>query len=211
MIRPLLLTCALLALPAWSAGLRVSLNGTLGPSTALLVIEGQVRSVRIGQTIDGVRLIGLSDDGAMVEFDGQRQLLRLGALPVSQGTTSSQQKIVLGADEDGHFTGIGMINGQTMRFMIDTGATAVAIGVNDAQRMGLRYRNGRQVWVQTANGRVPGHVLTLDRVRIGDVEVPGVEAIVTPQPMNLVLIGNSFLKRFQMQRENEVLTLERRY
>lgn len=207
---------ALLLLPCWvlaapPGGLRVSLNGHLGQSAALLVIEGQVRTVRIGQTVDGVRLLSLTDDSATVEVAGERHLLRLGASPVAQSAVSSQQRIVLGADERGHFTGIGAINGQTMSFVIDTGATLVTIGMSDADRMRLDYKNGRRIFVETANGRVPGHLLTLERVRIGEVEVYGVEALVTPQPMSTVLVGNSYLTRFQMRRDSNIMTLERRY
>ncbi|WP_382328783.1 TIGR02281 family clan AA aspartic protease [Hydrogenophaga sp. UC242_50] len=67
-------------------------------------------------------------------------------------------------------------------------------------------------WVcATANGRVVGHQVQLDSVRVGDAQVYGVAAIVLPQPMNYILLGNSFLTRFQMQRHNDQLTLEKRY
>jgi aspartyl protease family protein len=115
------------------------------------------------------------------------------------------------ADSQGHFMGPGKINGQAMQFMVDTGATTVALGINDAERMGIAYKNGEQVRMGTANGNAVGWRIRLGSVRIGDVELPGVEAVVTPASMPYVLLGNSFLTQFQMTRINDQMVLERRY
>ena len=64
--------------------------------------------------------------------------------------------------------------------------------------------------MSTANGSVQGYRIKLDSVRVGDVEVFGVDAVVTPQAMPYMLLGNSFLTRFQMLRENDQMTLTRR-
>jgi aspartyl protease family protein len=192
----------------------VSLNGSLGQSAALLVINGQVKTVRVGQEHEGVRLIEVSDGRAVVSIAGRRTELRMGAAQVSQGPAAGAaggQKIVLQADGGGHFMTLGSINGGTVRFMVDTGATAVSLSAADADRIGLRYRNGRQILIQTANGTIKGYLMTLDRVRIGDVEIGGVQATVAERDMPFVLLGNSFLSRFQMKRENDTLTLERRF
>ncbi|MEO6855908.1 MAG: retropepsin-like aspartic protease, partial [Rhodoferax sp.] len=107
--------------------------------------------------------------------------------------------------------GPGKINGQAMQFVVDTGATAVSLGVNEAERMGINYKNGEQVRMSTANGNSVGWRVRLASVRIGDVELPGVEAIITPASMPYVLLGNSFLTQFQMTRINDQMVLERRY
>lgn len=209
-MRAALLLAALIATGA-GAGPSVSLNGSLGKSAALLVIQGQVKTVRLGQTVEGVKLLEVAEDHAVVEVDGERRQLRLGAAPVAQRAQSAGKRIVLGAGDGGHFMTQGSINGHSVRFMVDTGATSVAIGMNDAQRMGLRYQNGRRIRAHTANGIAEGYLMVLDSVRIGEVDVGGVEAVVIQTPMPFVLLGNSFLNRFQMRRENDVLTLERRF
>ena len=56
-----------------------------------------------------------------------------------------------------------------------------------------------------------GYRISLNTVRVGDVEVHNVAAVVQPQPMPFILLGNSFLTRFQMKRENDTLLLQRRY
>lgn len=86
----------------------------------------------------------------------------------------------------------------------------VAIGRPDAERLGLNYQNGQPVRLSTANGIAQGWRIKLDSVRIGDVEVFGIDAIVTPQPMPFVLLGNSILEEFQMTRMNDRMVLEKR-
>ncbi|TMH11836.1 MAG: TIGR02281 family clan AA aspartic protease, partial [Betaproteobacteria bacterium] len=102
------------------------------------------------------------------------------------------------------------INGRAVQFMVDTGATMVAMGQADAERIGLNYKSGQQGLVKTANGAVPVRRVALNSVRIGDVQVYNVEAVVLPVQMDAILLGNSFLTRFQMKRENDRLTLELR-
>jgi aspartyl protease family protein len=94
--------------------------------------------------------------------------------------------------------------------MVDTGATVVSISQVDADRLGLNYKNGQRGFANTANGRVPVTAVTLNSVRVGDVEIPNVEAIVIPSQMPHVLLGNSFLTRFQMKRENDTMRLEKK-
>ncbi len=196
-------------------GPRVAFNGSLGAKAALLMIDGEARTVPVGETVRGVRLLSLQDGSAQIEVGGRRYTLQMGASPGRLGEANAAsgngRKIVLSSGPGGHFTTSGSINGQSTQFLVDTGATAISISQSEAERMGIKYSNGRRVMTQTANGTVPAHVLTLDSVRIGEVEVRQVEAIVVPGQMSHVLLGNSFLTRFQMKRDNDVLTLDLRY
>ena len=196
-----------------AAGRSIGLSGSMG-GKALLMIDGQPRTLAVGGVHNGVRLVSLQPDGdAQVEVDGRRLLLRLGGAPASIGNAprpGAGTQIVLTAGLGGHFTTAGTINGRTVQFMVDTGATTVAMGQNDADRLGLDLRNARRGLTQTANGVVTVNYLTLPSVRINDVEVFNVEASVVPAPMAYVLLGNSFLQRFQMKRENDVMTLDKR-
>jgi len=80
----------------------------------------------------------------------------------------------------------------------------------EAERIGLDFRNAPRAMTQTANGAVPVHRVSLNAVRVGEVEVNNIDAIVMPAQMPYVLLGNSFLSRFQMRRDNDLLRLERR-
>lgn len=206
----------LAALATSAVAQTVSLNGSMGTQRALLVIAGQPHVLSVGETVRGVRLISLGPTQAEVDVNGQRRVLHAGASQVrilgtgdAPGAAGGQQ-IVLTAGSGGHFISSGQINGKSVSFMVDTGASVVAIGQADADRIGLAYKDSPRGFAGTANGRVPVHVVTLNSVRIGDIEVPLVEALVMPSAMEHVLLGNSFLTRFQMQRDNDTLRLTKR-
>ena len=191
----------------------VTLAGSMG-TKALLVIDGQPHTLAVGQSAMGVTLLQLGDGQAQVQRGGSTALLRLGAAPARltgtpQAATGTQE-IVLPAGLGGHFMSAGAINGRPVQFMVDTGATVVALSQAEAQRIGLDYRNAPRAVTQTANGAVPVHRVSLNTVRVGEVEVNHIEAIVMPAQMPYVLLGNSFLARFQMRRDNDLLRLERR-
>jgi aspartyl protease family protein len=208
---------ALVALLGFGATLAtaqtVTLNGAIGTRQALLVIDGQPHAVAVGGTVRGVRLLSLSSTQAEVEVGGARRALTLGASQVrmSGAGGSGVQEIVLTAGPGGHFLTAGSVNGRAVNFMVDTGATAVAMSQSDADRLGIDYRSStRRGMAETANGRVPAYGVTLNSVRVGDVEIANVDAVVLPSTMPHILLGNSFLMRFQMKRENDVLRLEKR-
>jgi aspartyl protease family protein len=191
----------------------VALQGMLGSRALLLIDGGAPRSLAVGDSAQGVKLVSVGADSAVVEIAGKRVALRLGESPASLGERgqASSGRISLPADGGGHFMGSGSINGRPVQFMVDTGASTVAISVSDAERIGLAYRDGQPVRVGTANGLAQGWRVKLASVRIGDVEVYDVDAVVTPQGMPFVLLGNSYLNRFQMRRDNDQMVLERRY
>ena len=92
-----------------------------------------------------------------------------------------------------------------------TGATMVSMDQYEADRLGVDWKNGRRGMSRTANGDTPFFLTKLASVRIGDVQVYDVDAVVLPTPMPFILLGNSYLTRFQMKRENDVMTLDLRY
>ncbi len=194
----------------------VALAGMLG-GKALLVVNGAApKSVAAGQTHMDVKVISTAGDQAVLELNGKRQTLRVGDAPVSVGTGGRQgrgngNQIVLTAGTGGHFRTPGQINGSAVQFLVDTGATSIAMSAADAEKAGINFMGGQQVNLGTANGVVSGYRVKLNSVRVGDVEVYEVEAVVIPQPMPYMLLGNSFLTRFQMIRENDQLTLTKRF
>ena len=206
------LLCAALAV-APAGAQSVSMSGSLGDK-AVLVIDGSPRIVATGSTVQGVKLIHVTGADAVVEIQGKRATLALGGAQVSIGGADSgagATQIVLSASSGGHFLTAGAINGKAVRFVVDTGATYVSIGSNDAERLGLAYRGGPRGYATTANGQMAAYKIMLDSVRIGDVVVYNVEALVGAAPMDQILLGNSFLSRFQMKRENDLMTLNKRF
>ena len=215
-MRRLLIALALLVLADVAVAQSVSLQGMLGTRALLVIDGGEPRSVATGETQQGVKVVSTSGDQAVVEIKGRRHTLRIGDSQVSIGgnksaTGSSSNKIVLMAGSGGHFLSQGTINGRAVQFMVDTGASAVGLSVAEAERAGVNYKAGQEVRMQTANGMVPGWLVKLASVRVGDVELHEVDAVVGLQSMPYVLLGNSFLARFQMRRDNEQMVLERRF
>ncbi|HRO53564.1 MAG TPA: TIGR02281 family clan AA aspartic protease [Alicycliphilus sp.] len=205
-------TALAFCLPAQVQAQDVALAGILG-GKALLVVNGSApRGVAPGESHMGVQVVSVGREDAVVDSAGGRRSLRLGEAPVRVGGSGTGQRVVLKADARGHFVSNGQINGRIMQYMVDTGASTVAIGRPDAQRMGLKFEEqGQSVRMNTANGVAQGWRMRLDSVRVGDVELRGVDAIVTPQPMPYVLLGNSFLREFEMSRNgDEMMLLKRR-
>ncbi len=200
-------------LPALAAAQSVSMSGSLGDK-ALLVIDGTPRTVAAGTTVAGVKVIKVTGSETVVEVGGKRQTLALGGAQVNLGGAASAgggTQIMLAAGPGGHFVTSGSINGRAVRFVVDTGATTIAMGEADARRIGLDYTRGQRGMVRTANGDVPSYRVSLREVRVGDVTVYDVDATVVPASMEVMLLGNSFLSRFQMRRDADILVLEKRY
>ncbi|XVJ70250.1 MAG: TIGR02281 family clan AA aspartic protease [Rhizobacter sp.] len=193
-------------------GASVALSGVMG-TKALLVVNGAPKTLGVGDVHAGVKLVSVSAQDALVEVDGKRVQLSLGGTHVNLGGNSSEgsgSRIVLTAGSGGHFVTRGSINGRSVRFMVDTGATTVAMSQAEAERIGVKYTDGQVGAANTANGQVMMYLIKLDSVRINDVQVFNVDAAVLLAPMDMVLLGNSFLTRFQMKRENNVLTLDKK-
>ncbi len=212
--RASLLFCAF-ALADAAQAQTVVLSGVLGDKALLVVDGGPPKSLAVGQSHQGVKLIGIETGQAMVDIAGVRQTLLLGAGPVhatpTGGEAGDTRRIVLHAGSNGHFRSPGQINGRAVHFLVDTGASVVSLSVSDADAIGLPYKSGQRVQVGTANGITVGWRTKLSTVRLGSVDVYEVDALVTPTSMPYVLLGNSYLTRFQMTRTNDQLVLERRY
>lgn len=192
----------------------ISVNALFGGKALLVVDGGKPRMLTAGQTTpEGVKLISATSEAAVIEYKGQRQTLGVG-----QGTrvataapASSGGKTTLLADSRGHFYTVGQINGVSVKFLVDTGATTVALSAADARSIGVNYRAGNRGMARTANGAISIWVVRLDSVRVGDITLNNVEASVSEGPPHTALLGMSFLNRTQMNRDGDRLTLIRRY
>ena len=213
--RALLALCVVCCLGPVAMAQTVGLSGMLGGKALIIVNGAAPKTVAAGDTYKGVKIVSTQGDQAVVEISGTRHTLRVGDAPTSVGAGSgvgdSGNRIVLTAGSGGHFFTLGQINGKSVQMVVDTGATAVSLSVQDAQRLGIAYQSGQPMRVSTANGVVPAWVIKLSSVRVGDVSVHGVDAVVSAGSMPYVLLGNTFLTHFQMTRANDQMVLEKRY
>mgnify|MGYP001566123485 FL=1 len=99
-----------------------------------------------------------------------------------------------------------------MRFLVDTGATLVSLAASEAKRLGINYLQGVRGRIQTANGVATAYRVKLDTVRIGDITINNVDAVVGENDaMGVSLLGMSFLNRMEMKRDGQSMTLTRRF
>ena len=183
------------------------------PGKALLTINGGApRTVAVGgKTADGVKVLAAGGDTATIEVDGKKRVLRIGQNVTVRATAGGRATTVLTADGRGHFLTTGSINGASMRFLVDTGASTVAMGASDARRAGVDPTRGEKGFAQTANGVAEVSRVRLHSVRVGDIVLNDVEATVHSQDMPMVLLGMSFLNRMEMQRNGDTMTLRKNY
>lgn len=190
----------------------VALVGLIGDKAAVLAVGGgNPKTVRIGQKWNGVTVVAVDRGQATVEVDGRRRVLLIGQHYRATDPRSERQSVTLAADPRGHFFSEGAVNGNPVRFLVDTGATTIALPAAEAMRLGLDYRKGRASFSNTAAGVVPIYVITLDTVRLGPIELNGVEASVIERGLDVALLGMSFLNRVEMKRDGDVMTLTRRF
>ncbi|MFM9972005.1 MAG: TIGR02281 family clan AA aspartic protease [Burkholderiales bacterium] len=199
----------LVACNAWAAA--VTVVGLSNNKAVVQIDGGAPRTLSVGQkTPEGVTLISANRDEALFDIAGKRQSLKLGQQHVTNSGPSSSS-VTLSADARGHFVTDGQINGGTVRFLVDTGATVVSLSSTEAQRLRLDYRKGAPVRMNTANGVAPAWQVRLDTVRIGDITLDNVEAVVMENQSMPVLLGMSFLNRTNMRREGQLMTLTKRF
>lgn len=197
------------ALPA--AATDVSLIGTFDTKAAILSIDGGApKTVKVGQSFGGVTVVAVDKDKATVEVEGKRRTLVRGQTYSSSGS-GERQSATLVAGQGGHYVAEGAVNGGAVRFVVDTGATVIALPASDANRLGIDYRKGRPASVQTAAGLTPAYLVRFDTVRVGGIELNNVEGVVIESGLPVALLGMSFLNRVEIRHEAGRMMLIRRF
>lgn len=189
----------------------VGLAGVTSSKAMVMINGGDPRTLAVGQAADGVKLLALQSDQAVFEVDGKRRILRVGQHAVGAAGGDGAGKVILTADGQGHFVTTGTVNGTSVQFLVDTGATMVSLGAGDARRIGLDGNRGQRGFTQTANGQAEVSRVKLDTVRVGDITLHNVDALIHQNDMPLALLGMSFLNRMEMQRDGSSMTLKKRF
>ncbi len=189
----------------------IALVGLL-PGKALVVIDGGKRqTLAVGaKTGEGVKLLAIESGAALFEVDGKSRRIQIGQSVVSSAS-AEKPVLTLMADSGGHYITQGSINGSSMRFLVDTGATYIALGAADARRAGIDPHKGTPGITQTANGQARVWKVKLNSVKIGGIALSNIDATVHEQDMPVVLLGMSFLNRMDIRRDGQSMTLTQRY
>lgn len=195
----------------WANATEVGLAGLTASKAMLIIDGGDPRTLAVGQSVEGVRLLAIQGEQAVVEVEGRKRSLRVGQHAVGITSEERSGKAVLTADGQGHYLTSGTVNGVMVRFLVDTGATMISLGASDARRLGLDLSSGQRGMAMTANGQAPVTKIKLDTVRIGDITAHNVDALVHQTDLPIALLGMSFLNRMEMQRNGETMTLKKRF
>lgn len=185
----------------------------LFPGAAVVNLDGRRQLLKVGQEgPGGVRLVAADSRGALLQVDGVERRYEL-TREYGEGdgfAPPGKARLGVARGEGGHYWVAGAIGGQPVQFLVDTGATTVALSESQARRLGVDYRGGgRPVRVSTANGTTQGWQVKLERVKVGVLEVLGVEAVVLQgDSPSTALLGMSFLNRVRWREEQGLLMLE---
>ena len=205
------LVCFLtIALMSASASAQVIAVLGLLADRAVVKIDGETHILKLGEYHEDIRLVAVSSQEARLSIGGKERVFGLGQdYSAIQKSSTSQSSVEISANASNQFITNGMINGNVVEFLVDTGANMVSMNRRDAQRLGIDYRRlGKEGMSSTANGTVKNWQILLNKVKVGAITVTSVQASVRDTEDNIpVLLGMSFLGRVNMTHEGSRLKL----
>lgn len=210
----LILVTSLLFSNACLADTNVNIVGLFSNKAVLIINGGKPKTLSVGQTSDGVKLLAADSRMATLQIEGKTKQLGMGqAASVGGGNANAvASSVILYANREGHFLSDCQINGATLKFLVDTGATTVALNSGDAKFANIDYKRGEPIQVGTANGVVTAYRVTIASLKIGAVTLNQVEgSVLEGGSPSVVLMGMSALNRLDMKRQDIALTLTKKY
>jgi aspartyl protease family protein len=177
---------------------------------AMVEVDGVQRVLKVGKpSPEGVLLIEATSQEALIEIDGKRQSYPIGVKIGGTFKEREVREVRISRGADGHYSTVGYINGRTVKMLVDTGASSVAMGESEAKRLGIRYwLKGEPGWVSTASGVSKAYTVTLDKVQVGDIVLRGVEGtVISGDGPTEVLLGMSFLSHTEIKHSGNMMVL----
>lgn len=178
---------------------------------AVIIIDGKQHVLRKNTTSpEGVTLISANSNEAILEVDGERKNYTLGnQVSIKFSETEPGRTVSIAPTNDLYLVN-GSINDFQVQFLVDTGASSVAMNRQTAKRLGLNFRmDGQEGLSETASGYSKIYVVNLEKVTVGDIVLEDVEGVVHDSEFpRIILLGNSFLSKVHLRREGQLLLLE---
>jgi aspartyl protease family protein len=195
------------------ADTQVNIVGLFSNKAVVIINGGKPKTLSVGQTSEGVKLLAADSKVATLQIEGKTKQLGMGqAASVGGNSSNATSSVTLYANAQGHFVSDCQINGASLKFLVDTGATAVALNSGDAKFANIDYKRGEPTQYGTANGVVTGYKVTIATLKIGSITLSNVEAsVLEGGSPSVVLLGMSALNRLDMKRQDIALTLTKKY
>ncbi len=208
-----LVTSALVVvtLQAKAAPSAVELEALLG-DTAVLMINGQRKTLRVGESFAGITLVAAQPTTATLAIDGLEQTVGFSQRVATTFQQTTEQVVTIPRDAMMQYQTNAIINGRSVLVLVDTGANMVALSSRQAAAMNIDYQAGTPAQVETASGLTSAHAITLQSVSVGGIQVESVPAMVVEgaYPAS-VLLGMSYLRHVKLQEHNGILSLSRNH
>lgn len=182
----------------------------LFPGKVVLVIDGQQKILAKGQEFSKVRYIKADGDQVVLEIEGVQKKYKMGSAVSTHFKSPAVTRKTIYANSRGMFYSVGSINGQVIHFLVDTGATTVAMSSIQAKKLNIRYRlEGQETTARTASGIAKAYRVNLKSVKVGSIAQKNVVGLVIDgaYPTN-VLLGMSFLNRLKVEKTGDMMVLE---
>ena len=209
----IVLLSAILLVPIIHASIDIQVMA-LFKDKAIVMIDNEQQLLKVGEPAkSGVKLIKASSKYAVLEINGKQSKFTLGNRVQADYEQKEKKKLLIYPDSYGMFKTTGSINGYTVDFIVDTGASSVALNSGTAKRLGLQYRlHGEPTYVTTASGTEIAYSINLDRVKVGEIMLRNVKAVVLEgvEP-HTPLLGMSYLGRLNIVNEGQGMRLEQKF
>jgi aspartyl protease family protein len=179
---------------------------------AVVRLQGSEFLMKAGDTRGGVTLVSADARQARVAYQGREHVVGLSNRVSSQYRAVDKAQVVISSDSLGQYWIRGAINNHFTNFLVDTGASVVAISEVDARQLGIEFDASHQGTVQTAQGTADTHFVTLDEIVVGGITAYNVRAAIIAGEYPLEpLLGMSFLRQVSLQENAGVLTLTKQH
>jgi len=179
------------------------------------MIDGSRAVLGENDVKDGIKILNVQKDSVIIEIDGHRKQLRFGDNQVvsSQYKKRDSVTVAVAPDSRGMYMTTGSINDLPVSFLVDTGATTIAMNAQQARHLGIDFRlRGKPTVVATASGAAKAYYVTLDKVSVGSIKLQNISAVVIDGHFPIqVLLGMSFLGKLEIQHEGSLMRLKQKY
>lgn len=183
-------------------------------NTAVVKLNGKQTMLKVNKPGPfGATLLEADSKSALIRINDKTRRYELGKAIGTRYEEHQAGEVVIQRNDFGQYITVGSINGQSVNFLVDTGATAVAMNENTATRLGIDYRmDGQEGQAMTAGGITRSWMIKLDSVKVGEIEVPNVKAaVVQGDNPYYVLLGMSYLDYVKFAEENRTIRLEKKF